>query len=78
MCLCLNRSGSDWSEKLLAATWFLGVVYVWRQQEATVKIWKQQWRLPKVVSVDAATASVISELESISLFKEAQRTALEA
>ena len=34
--------------------------------------------VPKKVSVDAAIASVISELESISSLKEEQRTALKA
>ncbi len=34
--------------------------------------------VPKQVSVDAAAASVLSELEIISLLKEAQRTTLRA
>lgn len=59
------------SEKLLAAT----AVCVKRHGEATVRS-KQQLPLREAVSVEAAIASVITELENISSLTVEQRMAL--
>ena len=75
MRLCPAGQNTASCEELLAAT---GVAKVseTRHGEATAHS-KQQWAAPKEVNVDAAVASVISELESISSLKETQRTTLE-
>ena len=46
--------------------------------ETRLFVRKQQWRLLKRLALDAAVASIISELESISSLKEEQRMALKA